>query len=151
MKRFLFAMLLMAFLAGCKESDWRDPYTGTFNFTCRKSTMVTDDVKWNEISIDTTYFTSDVVLESSDRIKIQFGTGTIGVDLDSGNDSLYMTVKPIIKKNGELEFPSAEYPQGCHNHIEGKYLTTDTIRLDISYGYLIGGYDKYQIVGVRVR
>lgn len=154
MKKLSIAFLLMAFLLGCKKSDWRDPYTGSFDFTCVKSTLVSTENGWEERWIDTSYLTSKVVLDkdNSDRIKIQFGEGTIGVNLDSNNkDSLYMTVNPILKKNGELEFPSAEYPQGGHNHIEGKYVTTDTIKMDINYGYQVGGYDKYHVIGIRTR
>ena len=143
-------MLLVAFLAGCKKSDWRDPYTGAFDFMCRKSTMVSDANGWVERWVDTTYLTSNVVKENSDRIKIQFGTGTIGVNLET-NDSLTMTVKPILKEDGDMEFPPAEYPQGGHNHIDGKFLTADTIKININYGYQVGGYDKYEIVGVRAK
>ena len=148
MKKVCFAILLVASLAGCKKSDWREPYTGSFDFMCRKSTMVSTENGWEERWVDTSYLTSNVMKENTDRIKIQFGTGTIGVNLESG-DSLTMTVKPIIKESGELEFPSAEYPQGGHNHIDGKYVTTDTIKLNIKYGYQNGGYDKYYVVGIR--
>ncbi len=148
MKKVCFAILLVASLSGCKKSDWREPYTGSFDFMCRKSTMVSTENGWEERWIDTSYLTSNVVKENTDRVKIQFGTGTIGVNLESG-DSLTMTVKPIIKESGELEFPSAEYPQGGHNHIDGKYVTTDTIKLNIKYGYQNGGYDKYYVVGIR--
>ena len=30
MKKLSVAILLLAFLVGCKKSDWRDPYTGSF-------------------------------------------------------------------------------------------------------------------------
>lgn len=149
MKKLSVAILLLAFLVGCKKSDWRDPYTGSFDFMCVKSTMVSTANGWEERWIDTSYLTTSVVKVNPDRIKIQFGLGTIGVNLES-DDTLTMTVEPILKESGKLEFPSAEYPQGGHNHIDGEYITTDTIKLNIHYGYLIGGYDKYAIIGKRV-
>ena len=112
--------------------------------------MVSATHGWVEYLIDTSYLTSSVVKVNSDRIKIQFGEGIIGVNLEA-NDTLTMTVEPILKENGELEFPWAEYPIGGHNHIDGKFVTADTIKLNIKYGYLIGGYDKYQVVGVRAK
>ena len=35
--------------------------------------------------------------------------------------------------------------------VMGNYIGTDTIVISIKYGYLMGSYNKYQIVGVRTR
>ena len=88
---------------------------------------------------------------NSDRIRIQFGDGNIGTNVDNGNVPISMIVNPIIKENGELEFPYPEYPNGGFNSFTGHYIGTDTIVINIKYGYLMGSYNKYQIVGVRTR
>ena len=103
------------------------------------------------MDVDTTYLTSDVVMANFDRLRIQFGNGNIGINVDNGNAPISMIVNPIIKENGELEGPYAEYPSGGLNSFTGNYIGTDTIVISIKYGYLMGSYNKYQIVGVRTR
>ena len=151
-------ILLSSFMVSCKEADWREPYTGTFDFMCRASTMTMsyDSLPdfiggWKEMYIDTSYLTSDVVMANSDRIRIQFGDGNIGTNVDNGNAPISMIVNPIIKENGELEFPYPEYPSGGFNSFTGNYIGTDTIVISIKYGYLMGSYNKYHIIGVRTR
>ena len=140
MKKLAFVTLLLASLVGCKQSDWRESYTGSFDFMCRKSfvSMCEDPSPdcidgWMESQIDTTYQTSDVVMQDSDRVKIQVGD---------------MTLSPIINKNGNLQFPVSEYDQGGNNTYKGQYIGTDSIVLNISTG-LTGMYTKYQIIGTR--
>ncbi|MBR6930393.1 MAG: hypothetical protein IKH61_09255 [Bacteroidales bacterium] len=106
---------------------------------------------WKEMDVDTTYLTSDVVMANFDRLRIQFGNGNIGINVDNGNAPISMIVNPIIKENGALEFPYPEYPSGGFNSFTGNYIGTDTIVISIKYGYLMGSYNKYQIVGVRTR
>jgi hypothetical protein len=103
------------------------------------------------MDVDTTYLTSDVVMANFDRLRIQFGNGNIGINVDNGNAPISMIFNPIIKENGALEFPYPEYPSGGFNSFMGNYIGTDTIVISIKYGYLMGSYNKYQIVGVRTR
>ena len=158
LKKLGYLIVVAALLVGCKKNDWREPFTGTFDFMCRQSTMTmcTDTTApeyhnggWMEINVDTTHFKSDVVALDTDKVKIQFGEGNIGPHPDIQNTSLSKTVCPIIDKTGELSFPSPDYPSGGHNKYTGKYVGTDTIKIDITYGVLIGSYRKYQIVGTR--
>ena len=143
MKRLAFVTLLLATLMGCKQTDWREPYTGSFDFMCRKSlvSMCQDPSSpdcndgWMESQIDTTYYTYNVVKQDANRVKIQVGS---------------MTLIPIINKNGNLEFPASEYDLGGNNNYSGHYVGTDSIILDITNG-LTGMYTKYQIVGTRKR
>ena len=140
MKKLAFVTLLLASLVGCKQTDWREPYTGSFDFMCRKSFVSMCENPspdcidgWMESQIDTTYQTSDVVMQDSDRMKIQVGD---------------LTLSPIINKNGNLQFPVSEYDQGGNNNYQGQYIGTDSIVLNISTG-LTGMYTKYQIIGTR--
>ena len=140
MKKLAFVTLLLASLVGCKQTDWREPYTGSFDFMCRKSFVSMCENPspdcidgWMESQIDTTYQTSDVVMQDSDRVKIQVGD---------------LTLSPIINKNGNLQFPVSEYDQGGNNNYQGQYIGTDSIVLNISTG-LTGMYTKYQIIGTR--
>ena len=135
------ATLLLAFSAGCKETDWREPYTGSFDFMCRSSfvSMCQDTNPdcvdgWMESQIDTSYYTSEVVIQDSDRVKIQIGS---------------MTLSPILEKNGTLVFPSSEYPSGGNNNYNGQYMGTDSIVISITAG-LTGMYTKYHIIGKKV-
>lgn len=158
MKKLCYLIVLAALLIGCKKTDWREPYTGTFNFMCRQSIMTIcydttapeyHNGGWIETHIDTTYLKSDVVALDSDKVKIQFGEGIIGTHPDIQNTTLTKTVCPILKNNGELEFPSPEYPSGSHNRFEGRYVGTDTIMMNITYSVLNGSYKKYQVLGTR--
>ncbi|KWW40573.1 MAG: hypothetical protein F083_1499 [bacterium F083] len=68
----------------------------------------------------------------------------------NGNDTVFtMTVTPILENDGTLTFPREEYPSGGHNMFEGRFLSLDTIKIDFTYSLGIGGYDKYQVVGIR--
>ena len=151
---------------GCKkESDYRDSYTGKFHFTtlhstitmCYHDTTVSDGCVngWKVLCTDTVHYWSNVVKEGIERIKIQFGDGIIGVfttvnfgDGTIKHDTIKQTIYPILLANGEFVLP--EYPPGGHNRFEGSYLGKDTINIIIQVGGLIGGYDKYEIVGVRM-
>ena len=137
----IIAILSLAFSVGCKETDWREPYTGSFDFMCRTSfvSMCQDPDPdcvdgWIESQIDTSYYTSEVVMQDSDRVKIQIGS---------------MTLSPILNKNGTLVFPSSEYPSGGNNNYKGQYKDTDSIVISMTTG-LTGMYTKYHIIGKRV-
>lgn len=151
-------LLALAFLASCKESDWREPYTGTFEFQVTKScfTMCEDTLPdcvdgWRKEVTELPNFTSEVVALNADQLKIQFGEGNIGQNFDNNNAMLTMTVSPVIKQNGELDFPSPEYPSGGFNSFHGSYSGVDTIRIDIEYGFFMSKHYTYQVVGTRVR
>ena len=132
------------------DEDYRKPYTGVFNFTTIKSTvcMCYDTIPpcingWKEYDFDTTYYSSNVSIIDSNRLVIQIGDGIIGVD-DRGND-VSKTFYSILL-NDSLSLP--EYPLGA-GYFKGHYIGYDTIILDIQFGYGIGGYHKYEILGIR--
>ena len=158
MKRSIFLSVVFLFAISCEkenpqtEKDYRTPYTGVFKFTSANSTMVMcyDTVfpcidGWKEINMDTNNIVSDVEKYDTNRIKIQFGDSIIGVD-DRG-DTVYQTIYPILSINGDLSLP--EYPIGGHNYFTGFFKGHDTVEINIQFGYGIGGYDKYKIIGIR--
>ncbi len=135
-----------------KDEDYRTPYTGLFDFTTVKSTIVMcyDTAfpcidGWKEINIDTNHIISEVEEYDTNRVKIQFGDSIIG--LDDRRDTVYQTIFPILSINGNLTLP--EYPVGGHNKFTGFYKSYDTIEINLQFGYGIGGYNKYKIVGIR--
>jgi len=106
---------------------------------------------WRKEVTELPNFTSEVVALNADQLKIQFGEGNIGQNFDNNNAMLTMTVSPVIKQNGELDFPSPEYPSGGFNSFHGSYSGVDTIRIDIEYGFFMSKHYTYQVVGTRVR
>ncbi len=149
-------LLTLPFL-GCEkkdnnEEDYRNSYIGIFNFMTIKRTIVMCYDSSSEcidglrvLSCDTTQYSSSISKNGTERIKIQFGVGIIGVD---DNDStITQTIFPIISKIGDLTLP--EYPRGGHNKFEGSYIGYDTIKINLQFGYQIGGYDEYEIIGIR--
>ncbi len=159
MKRYFLLPFLMLLLFGCRKEcpddvDYRQLYVGSFDFMCRKSTMVMcydtniDCVNgWKEQWVYTNYLESYVDLYSSNRVKIQFGDAIIGINVDT-DDSIKQTIFPILLDNGDINLP--EYPIGGHNHFIGKYIGYDTIEINLQYGYSAGGYDKYKVIGTRM-
>ncbi len=108
----LSSILLTVVLLGCKkpmeETDWRTPYTGTFDFTCYWTEMVLTSNGMEERIIDTGYLCSTVETLDTNRMKIRFGEGVIGINYDpydvNYKDTLKMTVTPIIEKKRCLCF-----------------------------------------------
>jgi hypothetical protein len=158
MKRSVFYSIIVLLAISCEkdtaptEEDYRTPYTGLFTFTTVKSTMVMcyDTVfpcvdGWKEIDIDTNIIISAVEKNETDRIKIKFGDSIIGID-DKGN-TIRQTIYPKLLSNGALVLP--EYPVGGHNRFTGLYKGYDTIEINLQFGYGMGGYDKYKILGIR--
>lgn len=157
MKKIIFVFLLILPFLGCEkkdnnEADYRNPYIGIFNFTTIKRTIVMCNDSspecidgWRILNCDTTQYISSISKNDTERIKIQFGDDIIGVD---DNDSIInQTIFPIISKIGDLTLP--EYPKGGHNKFEGSYIGYDTIKINLQFGYQIGGYDEYEIIGIR--
>lgn len=157
MKKIIFIFLLTLPFLGCKKKDnnkedYRNSYIGTFNFMTIKRTIVmcydssSDCIDgWKEINKDTNNIISDIEKHNTNRIKIQFGDSIIGVN-DKG-DTIYQTIYPILSINGVLSLP--EYPIGGHNNFTGFFKEHDTVEISIQFGYGIGGYDKYEIIGLR--
>jgi hypothetical protein len=159
MRNILIILLITFILFSCNKEniqevndDYRKPYTGLFSFLTIKSTMVMcyDTLPpcfdgWKEINFDTINFSSYVTLIDSNKLKILFGDSIIGID-DNG-DTLSQTLLPILLLNDSLSLP--EYPIGGHNKFIGFYSDYDTVRLYLQFGYGVGGYDKYNILGVR--
>jgi hypothetical protein len=134
------------------EEDYRVNYTGYFNFItieqgismCYDSSSACID-GWEIVNTDTSYITTEVVLADTNRLKIKFGEGIIG---ENDNDSLIaQTINPILMADGELSLP--EYPIGGHNKFSGNYFGFDTIRMDFQFGFGIGSYKKFEVIGVR--
>lgn len=153
MKTKLFLLLiLVAFIACEKEEDYRKPYTGLFNYTTIKRTVVMcyDNSPecidgWKTLSSDTIYYSSSVKEYDIDKLKIKFGDGIIGIaDKDS---TITQTIYPIISSEGVLTL--SDYPIGGHNKFDGKFFGYDTIKINLQFGYQIGGYDGYEIIGIR--
>lgn len=135
-----------------EEDDYRKPYTGLFSFSTIKSTMVMcyDTLPpcingWEEINFDTINFSSNVTLIDSNRIRILFGDDIIGID--DGGDTLSQELLPILLLNDSLSLP--EYPIGGHNNFIGFYSNYDTIKIYLQFGFGNGGYDKYEVLGIR--
>ncbi len=159
MRNIIIILLITFILFSCKKEniqdikdDYRKPYTGLFSFSTVKSTMVMcyDTLPpcidgWIEINIDTINFLSNVTLIDSNKLKIQFGDSIIGID-DNG-DTLPQTLLPILLLNDSLSL--LEYPIGGHNKFIGFYSNYDTISIYLQFGYGVGGYDKYNISGIR--
>lgn len=152
MRYILSLALLMVLLSCCKktEEDWRMPYTGVFDFMCAHSEIVLTGEGWEERLIDTSSLRSMVETYGNNRMKIKFGEGVIGVNFDHNIlDTVKMIVTPILAGNGVLNFPWEEYPSGGLNKFEGNYSGMDTIYIYIQYGYGLGGYEKYKVLGIR--
>lgn len=158
MIRYILLAVILFLTVGCGkentpgESDYRTPYTGLFGFTMVKSTMVMCydttfpcNEGWKEIAIDTNFIISFVQIFDTNRVKIHFGDSIIGID-DRG-DTVSQTFFPILSPNGDFALP--EYPIGGHNYFTGFFKGYDTIEMVLQFGYGIGGYDKYKIVGIR--
>ncbi len=158
MKRSILLVVLSLYTFGCEkgnvphEEDFRTPYAGLFKLTTVKSTMVMcyDTLfpcidGWKPINIDTNHVINEVEKYDTNRMKIEFGNSIIGVD-DKG-DTISKTIYPIISSNGDLSLP--EFPYGGHNSFSGFYKGHDTIEINLQFGYGIGGYDTYKIVGIR--
>lgn len=158
MRRSILFSIIILFAISCekestpKEEDYRTPYTGLFKYTTVKSTMVMCydtafpcNDGWKEINIDTNLIISEVEENDTNRVKIQFGDSIIG--LDDRGDTVYQTIYPILSINGNLSLP--EYPIGGHNNFTGFYKSYDTIEINLQFGYGMGGYDKYEIFGIR--
>lgn len=154
MKALIFICIVLL-LSGCKkeprDEDYRKPYTGFYKFTtvrkgismCYEPSSTCVD-GWEVVNSDTSLITSEIEKFDTNRLKIQFGEGIIGKD---DKDSVWeQTVYPILLSNGELSLP--EYPIGA-GYFKGYFNGNDTLILDIQFGYGIGSYTKYEVMGIR--
>ena len=154
MKKIIFVLILISFVVSCKkppidEFDYRDPYTGKFHFTTLHNViaMCYDEPDcidgWRVIQRDTVQYWSNVLKEGCERMKMHLWDST---DVRLGK--AYHAIVPIIDQNGLLQLP--EYSSATYPCFRGAYIGKDTINIYFQIGGLIGGYDKYEITGVRV-
>ncbi len=153
--KVLYYIVIVLFFLGCKKEpikeDYREPYTGLFNFTtiekgismCYDSSATCID-GWETVIIATSFISSSVESIDTNRIGIKFGNGIIGTD--DKDSVMEQTIYPILLPDGELSLP--EYPIGA-GYFKGYYIGFDTLILDIRFGYGIGAYKKFEVLGVR--
>lgn len=123
MKKIIIVLFVFLFMDCTKEDDsknedYRNAYTGSFNFTTVKNTIVmcydssaTCIDGWHEYQIDTSYLSSIVEKKDSNKLIIKFGNGII---YQYNNDSVYgQTIDPIISLNVTMSLP--DYLKGGHN------------------------------------
>jgi hypothetical protein len=147
------ALIFFVLFNYCEQEvvDYRNSYTGEFKFTTLTNTksMCYDSSEtcvngWMSYNFETTQITSHIEMFSENRLKIHFGDGALG----HYNDSTYFQIfYPELSPDGSLYFP--DYPRGGHNNIEGKFNGYDTLIMKFNFGFLIGGYDEYSVMGTR--
>lgn len=149
------AIIALSVFNACSnnEPDFRNPYTGTFEFKtilngiemCYDSSESCID-GWTVYFRDTTYFTSEVELYQDNRLKIQFGEEQLGIFNDS---IVHETFYPIVSAEGELTFP--ELMNSCGRFFNGRFNGYDEIEMNFQYSCGIGIYFEYYVTGVRKR
>jgi hypothetical protein len=153
----LFFLLVSIGLASCEtpmvEEDYRDPFEGTFHFTTVHRTIAmcyppspTCVDGWHTIYTDTSNLVSYVEASGLDRIYVEFGTDTIGTG-QNPNNLFTQAIFPLITETGVLTLP--EYDGCCHDSFEGEYTSLDTINITITHGHQSGGYQRYDVIGIR--
>lgn len=159
MRRYILLLVSIFVIPGCEpetiNEDYRTPYTGVFKFRsvsssilmCYDSTSACVD-GWKEINIDTIVVIDKVEPYESNRINIPFTDSMVGVVLGGSiQEPIDQNIYPILSTDGQLTLPG--YPIGGFNYFTGEYKGHDTIEINIQFGYGMGGYDKYEIVGIR--
>ena len=148
-----YLLITLVLIVGCNKDqpDFRQPYTGTFEFTRMRNVieMCYEPSKscidgWTIFRSDTTNFTSQVQLYKGDRLSIQFSEGKLGIF----NDSIIQeTIYPIVSEDGILAYP--ELMNSCGRTFTGKYVGYDEITVNFQYGCGVGIYFEYFVRGVR--
>lgn len=143
-------LLNIALIISCERNDeiidFRDPYIGTFNFKTIYSitSMCQDSLSdcinhWRTWNFDTSYYLGKIEKIDTNRLLMKLTENTI----DGYNDTV------ILSHNGEISCPT--FPVGGHFSFNGKYLSIDSVELNIIVGGLMGGYDSYKIYGSRIK
>jgi len=151
---FAGVILILFLFTNCSkdEPDFRNPFTGEFNFTtvsytrsmCYDTSATCID-GWANYNYSTAHLTTEVEKYEKNKLKIHFGDGTIG----NYNDSTYKEIiYPVLLPGGEFQLQ--DFPSGAHNYFKGGFRGNDTIQIDLHFGFLIGGYTVYKVTGVRV-
>jgi hypothetical protein len=149
MKKII-TFLIIAFILSCEKNnekiDYRDPFIGTFNFKTAYSitSMCQDSMldcinHWRTWNFDTSNYLSKIEKVDTNRLLMKLTENTI----DGYNDTI------VLSLNGEITCPT--FPIGGHFSFNGKYLSIDSIELNIIVGGLIGGYQSYKINGFRIK
>lgn len=156
MKKSIFVLFLIIAFMSCEEPeqeqeiDYRDQYTGEFQFTTLHNViaMCYDEPDcingWRVIQRDTVQYWSNISKESTERIKMHLWDST-NMILGKG----YHTIIPIINESGLLTLPEFGASYG-ESYFEGFYIGKDTININFKIRSGMGGYSKYEITGVRM-
>jgi len=141
------------FFTSCKKPplDYRDVYTGEFLFTTLHNVIAKcydepDCIDgWRIMYIDTLQFESDVLKEGTERMKICLYPTYQELGI------LGQTIFPIIHNDGLLSDPIG-FPEWWKIlDFKGCFIEKDTISISFRHLIGMGGYDKYEITGVRVQ
>ena len=152
MKKIIAFYIFISFLSCDKtndvnlKSDYRDPFIGTFNFKTIYShtSMCQDSMSdcinhWRTWNFDTSYYLSKIEKVDTNLLLMKLTENTI----DGYNDTI------VLSPAGEITCPT--FPIGGYFSFTGKYLSIDSIELNIVVGGFIGGYDSYIINGLRIK
>lgn len=145
--------LLMLYCCEREVDDHRNPFLGEFNFTTISNTKSQCYASsencvngWMSYNFDTVCIKTCIELNGGNELKIQFGNGVLG----QYNDSVYtQIIYPELLPDGNLYLP--DYPQGGHNSFDGRFVGYDTLLINFQFGFLIGGYEEYRVIGIRNR
>jgi len=150
-KYFILLTVISFVFFSCEdEEDFRDEITGIYEFTTIHSTIricydpSEDCIDGSLIIVDTIYCTSEVKIFGSNQLEIKFGEGIIG-NFEDGELITY-TLYPRYE-NKKLVFD--DYPIGSRTGFTGEIIN-DRILINISYGFFLGGYERYLVIGERL-
>lgn len=62
-------------------------------------------------------------------------------------DSISKTFYPILLQNGELSFPY--FPTIANKELSGHFVGNDSVIIRIKLRYGMGGYNVYDVLGIR--
>jgi len=150
---YCLAIIAIIFTACKKETDYRDKWTGTYEFTTH------DFVEggyypnpWT-VSLDTTiYFTGTIKKFGKDRLKITFKSNAKepGWDPDPRISTftlpIYGLIFPRVCNLGDLDYPEFRCDKGG---FEGSFSNNE---VSIKYWQSAGhyGYENYTIQGIKI-
>ncbi len=153
----IYLVTLFLLLFGCKKDDpikhdYRENYLGTFKFSSIKSHLVMcyDTIPpcingWKIVSKDSCFYTNKIELIDSNKIKIDIWNDILGYDVY--DNIISQTFLPVISKEGIISFVDSINIW----NIEGYYIGYDTLIMEVIYRPGIGGYETFNIKGVRIK
>ena len=155
--RYFVSFLLITMLVSChkkevEEVDYRDKYTGTFNFTSyhfKEDYYDDGDTTYWLKSYDTTESNGQIEKSGDTILRVIFRENYTEPDYEQITTALGLDglVYPIVSDSGVFDYPEIN---GLHSSFfHGNFITNDS--LIFSYGVIrMVWSEEYKIIGKRI-